>query len=516
MDDIIIYYKLIESFIFAYLIINPKGRQNMKKKLVTLVICTLMFVTVFTVTATKTTDVSPYISSGVKSSDPNRDPWDLLFEYDIGATGVTGANGNAGAEFDGTYLYSTRWAANLIHSYNIDGSLNEEFSIPGVSGLRDLAYDGAQYMYGGAAGGTIWKMDFTTHTLAQTLTGSFASRAIAYDTDLDVLYVSNWGDPVWVVDPSTGSILDQFNLVTTISTYGFAYDPDPSGPYLWVFDQTTGATSTVYQWDLTAGAYTGFSYNVGLDVGSGIGIAGGLWASPDFEAGLFVLGGCVQDSSAPGVTDFLFGYELYSTGPVNQPPETPAEPTGPDNGVTNVEYDFMAVTSDPEVNQIYYWFDWDDGTNSGWLGPYASGTSVTASHEWDAGGSYDVTVKAKDELGAESGVSPAHTIAIAAGPVLQIENITGGLFKVKATITNNGGSAATDIDWKITLTGGLILLGKETTGNILSLDSGDSREISSKTIIGLGKTLITITATVPEGSATEEQEATVLLFFIKI
>jgi hypothetical protein len=488
----------------------------MKRKLVTLVIGMLMFVTVFTVTATKNTDMSPNVMSGTNDYQQNRDPWDQVFVYDIGATGVTGANGNSGAEFDGTYLYSTRWAANLIHSYNIDGSLNEEFSIAGVSGLRDLAYDGAQYMYGGAAAGTIWKMDFTTHTLAATLTGTFQSRAIAYDTDLDVLYVSNWGDPVWVVDPSTGSILSQFNLVSTTSTYGFAYDPDPSGPFLWVFDQTTGATSTVYQWDLTAGAYTGFSYNIGAEVGSGVGIAGGLWASPDFEEGLFVLGGCVQDSTAPGVTDWLFGYELYTTGPVNQPPVTPAAPTGPDTGVISVDYDFTAVTTDPETQQIYYWFDWDDGTNSGWLGPYASGVSVTASHAWDTGGSYDVTVKAKDELGAVSGVSPAHTISIVEGPILQIEGITGGLFKVKATITNSGASAASNVEWTISLTGGLVLLGKETTGTILSLDAGASREISSKAIIGFGKTLITVSATVPESSAMEEQNATILLFFIKI
>lgn len=479
----------------------------------------LMFVTVFTVTATKNTDVGPSVLTGTNSYMPNRDPWDQVFEYDIGATGGSGANGNAGAEFDGTYLYSTRWASALIHSYNIDGSFHEQFSIAGVSGLRDLAYDGAQYMYGGAAGGTIWKMDFTTKTLIQTLTGGFTSRAIAYDTDLDILYVSNWGDPVWKVDPANGNILGQFNLVTTTSTYGFAYDPDPdgpNGPYLWVFDQTTGATSTVYQYDLTAGAFTGFTYNVGADVGSGSGIAGGLWASPDFEPGLFVLGGCVQDGDAPGTTDWLFGYELYPTGPVNQPPATPAAPTGPDNGIINVEYEFTAATSDPESHQIYYWFDWDDGTNSGWLGPYASGAAVTAAHEWTDGGDYDVTVKAKDELGAQSGVSPAHTITIAAGPVLQVEGITGGLLKVKATIKNVGGSAASNVAWTISLTGGLVLLGKETTGNILALNSGDTREISSKTIIGLGKTVIKVTATVTGSSAEAEENATILLFFIKI
>lgn len=490
----------------------------MNRKLVSIVVGMLMFVTVFTVTATRNTDISPTVLEGANNYMPNRDPWDLLFEYDIGATGVSGANGNAGAEFDGTYLYSTRWASNLIHSYNLDGTLHEQFSIAGVTGLRDLAYDGSQYMYGGAAAGTIWKMDFTTKTLIQTLTGSFQSRAIAYDWDLDVLYVSNWADPVWIVNPTTGAIQGQFNLGTATSTYGLAYDPDPEGPYLWVFDQTVGATSTIYQYDLGASAMTGVTYNVGLDVGSGVGIAGGLWASADFEEGLFVLGGCVQDSSAPGVTDWLFGYELYTTGPVNEPPVTPAAPSGPSDGYINVEYDFTASTTDPENHDIYYWFDWDDGTNSDWLGPFTSGATVTASHEWTAAGDYDVTVKAKDEIGAQSGVSPVHTISIAeeALPILEIEGVTGGLFKVKATVKNVGDAPANNIAWSIKLTGGLVLLGKETTGNILALNPGDEREITSKTIIGFGKTVITITATVPQSSATKDQNATILLFFIKI
>jgi hypothetical protein len=488
----------------------------MNRKILSMVVGMLMFVTVFTVTATKNTDMSPTVVIGANNQIPNRAPWDQLFEYDIGATGETGANGNAGAEFDGTYLYSTRWAANLIHSYYTNGTLHEQFSITGVTGLRDLAYDGVQYMYGGAAAGTIWKMDFTTKTLVATLTGSFASRAIAYDTDLDILYVSNWGDPVWKVNPSTGAIIGQFNLGIATSTYGFAYDPDPSGPYLWVFDQTTGATSTIYQWNLTAGAMTGFTYNVGLDVGSGVGIAGGLWASPNFEAGLFVIGGCVQDSSAPGVTDWLFGYELYPTGPVNQPPDTPGAPTGPTSGVAGVSYDYIAQTTDPETDDIYYWFDWDDGTNSGWLGPFASGTPATASKAWAAAGSYDVTVKAKDAIGAESGFSDPLTVSIVEGPILEIGNFTGGLFKIKATVKNIGGGTASNINWSIKLTGGLILLGKETTGNILALNAGDEREITSKTIIGLGKTVVTVSAECAESSATKDQDATVLLFFIKI
>ncbi len=54
-------------------------------------------------------------------TDPNAGPinydppieamWDLLLEFD--AAVLSGAAGNAGAEWDGTSFYTTRWASNL-------------------------------------------------------------------------------------------------------------------------------------------------------------------------------------------------------------------------------------------------------------------------------------------------------------------------------------------------------------------------------------------------------------------
>ena len=46
--------------------------------------------------------------------------WDIQFGYDLEA--ATGALGNAGAEFDGTYFYTTRWASNLLHKYYMNGT----------------------------------------------------------------------------------------------------------------------------------------------------------------------------------------------------------------------------------------------------------------------------------------------------------------------------------------------------------------------------------------------------------
>ncbi len=73
--------------------------------------------------------------------------WDLQLSFNLEI--ASGGPGNAGSEYDGTYYYTTRWASNLLHKFNMNGILVEEFSIPGVSGLRDLAFDGT-YMYGGA------------------------------------------------------------------------------------------------------------------------------------------------------------------------------------------------------------------------------------------------------------------------------------------------------------------------------------------------------------------------------
>jgi len=226
-------------------------------------------------------------------------PWDLLFTFNTAT--ITGAPGNTGSEWDGTYYYSARWASNLIHQYDSNANLLKEFSIPGVQGLRDLAWDGT-YMYGGAAGGTIWQMDFINETLIGTIVGGFQSRAIAYNSDNDNFYCSNWGDPVWIVERD-GSVSGQFNLVTTTSTYGFAYDNAcGDNPTLWVHDQTAGG-DVIHEYDLTVGAFTGFTYDVAADFPGSI--AGALFIADDNTPGKWVIGGLAQ-----GDPDPFFVYEL--------------------------------------------------------------------------------------------------------------------------------------------------------------------------------------------------------------
>jgi len=86
----------------------------------------------------------------------------------------------------------------------------------------------------------------------------------------------------------------------------------------------------------------------------------------------------------------------------NIPPNKPNIPSGQIRGKVGVEYIYTSNTTDPDEDDVYYLFNWGDGTDTGWLGPYNSGDDVEVSHAWTNKGIYDVKVKAKDIHGAES------------------------------------------------------------------------------------------------------------------
>jgi hypothetical protein len=88
--------------------------------------------------------------------------------------------------------------------------------------------------------------------------------------------------------------------------------------------------------------------------------------------------------------------------PVNNPPNTPNKPSGKTTGKTGQSYLYSTSTTDPELDAIYYMWDWGDGTQSGWLGPYASGAIASTPKSWTEKGQYSVKVKAKDSYGSET------------------------------------------------------------------------------------------------------------------
>jgi len=83
----------------------------------------------------------------------------------------------------------------------------------------------------------------------------------------------------------------------------------------------------------------------------------------------------------------------------NQPPPTI---TGPAEGKVGVATDYNFKAIDPDGDEVFYFIDWGDTTNSGWIGPYASGEQITRSHTWSTKGAYTVKAKAMDIHGNES------------------------------------------------------------------------------------------------------------------
>jgi hypothetical protein len=85
----------------------------------------------------------------------------------------------------------------------------------------------------------------------------------------------------------------------------------------------------------------------------------------------------------------------------NEPPTVPSI-TGSSHGKPQTDYPYTVVTTDPNGDNVSYYIDWGDNTSSGWMGPYESSQEQTFHHSWSKKGTYTITVKARDDLGAES------------------------------------------------------------------------------------------------------------------
>jgi hypothetical protein len=101
-----------------------------------------------------------------------------------------------------------------------------------------------------------------------------------------------------------------------------------------------------------------------------------------------------------------------------------------------------------------------------------------------------------------------------ASPMLQIETIKGPI-GVTVGIKNTGDAKATNVDWNIALTGGLILFGGAKNGTIPEIDVSAVGNAKIPFVLGFGKTVIGVEVTCAEGSSdSKSQNATVLFIFV--
>jgi hypothetical protein len=94
---------------------------------------------------------------------------------------------------------------------------------------------------------------------------------------------------------------------------------------------------------------------------------------------------------------------------------TPGPPAGPLSGSAGVSYRYTTGGATSSLRKpVQYWFDWGDGTNSGWL-PVGV---TSAQQSWETAGSYPVAVQARSaaDRSIVSSMSLAATVKI--GPKL--------------------------------------------------------------------------------------------------
>ena len=110
-----------------------------------------------------------------------------------------------------------------------------------------------------------------------------------------------------------------------------------------------------------------------------------------------------SDYNNDGKMDFILGgmhgiVRLCRNNYGQLPPLIPwiMEPPGVKPGK---EAEFRFVTKDINKDEVFYYIDWGDGTDSGWIGPYASGEEVVLSHSWPKACTYHLKAKAKDDDG---------------------------------------------------------------------------------------------------------------------
>jgi len=114
------------------------------------------------------------------------------------------------------------------------------------------------------------------------------------------------------------------------------------------------------------------------------------------DAGNYTVTLTVTDDSGNTSDDATWAWIQETNAPPGKP-----NIDGPTSGNAGTSYDYTFEAIDPDGSVIWYFIDWGDNTDTGWLGPYDSGEQITESYTWSSQGTYTIKAKAKDPYGEE-------------------------------------------------------------------------------------------------------------------
>jgi len=259
---------------------------------------------------TITRDNTPLHKAGNKPQQKNMSVksngmWDVQFSPDVAI--------GSGIETDGSHFFVSQWNMDSIFVFDLNGAATGKFRIP-VTGIRDMAFDGT-YFYGSNASNVIYKMNFTSHQVVDSIIcpAYISVRHIAYDNVSNGFWVGDWDTDIYLVNQS-GTVINTISAADhdLYGMYGSAFDNTTAGgPYLWIFDQG-GYGCDLVMIKISTGKKTGIIHDCTEDVASNLmdPVAGGLFIRANLVPGKVTLGGILQHQR-------IFGYDLATVVKTN-------------------------------------------------------------------------------------------------------------------------------------------------------------------------------------------------------
>lgn len=353
----------------------------MKKKIVGVLVVTLLMLTVLTATGkinfeqiSKRTNTSSFDGDDVPTWEEgyswtytggvNIDEGGFLLNIDLNEAyfGVVDDSGDSytltfGGDIEGEFTIVDPPVG--ITSDMVSGNIYVTKSTMGISQL-DISMSGRISMMG----------------FPVPLPGT-ADITITFDPDFAIVEFPIMVGNNWIIPPINVTIDVEVTLLGIIKK---TFKIEEAGGNI--------SASCTSQEDVVAGTETYTAYNISYGV---------LWIYYAPSVGNFV-------KMVPAGDTVDFSLELIATSyPSPDNPLKPDTPSGETNGQIGQSYDYSTKAIDPNDDQIKYGWDWDgDLIPDEWTGWYDSDVAITASHTWTEQGNYDIRVKARDTNGLES------------------------------------------------------------------------------------------------------------------
>jgi len=438
------------------------------------------------------------------------------------------------AVYDGKlYIGLTYWASDgntdAFYCLNAENGSLIWRNIDGGSFTGPAIADGKVYV---GQSSNIYCLDTETGEINwnYSASGSVQSPAIANGR---VYFSSSWDNNTYCFDADPSDGVDEgiddldgvsYDLIWMFEIGGSVYS-SPAVAYGNVYVGSNGGRK-LYCLDAENGNET-WNYTDNIPF---------FYSSPAVADGKVYIGAyysnfyCIDAENGAEIWKYLIGGYIYSSPAIadgkvyisskdgdvycfreNEAPDIPDQPDGPTSGYVDEEYTYTTgpVTDPEDEGPVEYLFDWGDGTDSGWI------DAPSASTNWSEG-TYNVTVKARDIWHKPSDFSiPLEVTIVIPNPILEIE-ITGGK-GITIVISNVGDLMATNVEWNMTIDGGFFINPMGESGDIPTIDFGDSNEVPI-TVFGIGLgilsniPIITVTAECAEGAFAEVNATARILF----